>query len=320
MGKNIYLYLEFNGKTLSTAASEMLACALKLFAPTELTALIGQAEPNIIAGLPLNRIYYGSASPVFPYILAKAAGKLPLPDLLLAPMSAEGQAFAAAYAAHNNLPLIADVTDIAPEQQFLLVKRAATGNLGQMQATLKYPQVLLLHPGVWRATELPKQLIKPLIEILPLPKESNIAQLKRVYTASRTEMEVDEADIVVSGGGGMQSAEKFQSLNKLCTLLNASLGGSRIAIDRGWIEQRQLIGASGKTVAPQLYFCCGISGAVQHNIGMRKSRHIIAVNTDNTAPIFAEADLAVNCEASALINKLTTMLAAYQPVPGGIIP
>ncbi len=119
---------------------------------------------------------------------------------------------------------------------------------------------------------------------------------------------LEEASIIVSGGRGLGKAENFAVVEALAKELGAAVGASRAVVDAGWIPYSHQVGQTGKTVKPELYVACGISGAIQHIAGMGSSKHIIAVNTDPDAPIFEHADLGVVGDALTVIPKLTEAL------------
>ncbi|RMC25997.1 MULTISPECIES: electron transfer flavoprotein subunit alpha/FixB family protein [unclassified Lactobacillus] len=116
------------------------------------------------------------------------------------------------------------------------------------------------------------------------------------------------AKVVVAGGKGLNSAENFKPLQILATKLNASLGATKAVTDQGWVDESKMIGISNLKIAPQVYYAFGISGAVQHTIGMNKSRYVIAVNTDASAPIFKLADYGIIGDANLVIKQLNNLL------------
>lgn len=116
------------------------------------------------------------------------------------------------------------------------------------------------------------------------------------------------AKTIVSGGKGLQDAEGFKPLNQLAKKLDASVGATKGVTDQGWVDATRMIGVSNLTVKPDVYYAFGISGAVQHTAGMDKSKHIIAVNTDKTAPIFKLADYGIVGDANQVIDRLINLL------------
>lgn len=215
------------------------------------------------------------------------------PEIMLAGATPIGRSFMPRVAARLRVGLTADCTqlDIDPNGRDLFQVRPAFG--GNIMATIlcptSRPQISTVRPRVMKPLEKDSTRTGKLIQITAAPSTSRTKVLETVLELSETAINIQEAEIIVSGGRGLGDKKGFEMLNELAGLLGGSVGGSRAAVDEGWIAYRCQVGQTGKTVCPKIYIACGISGAVQHLVGMQSSDLIIAINKNPEAPIFKVA-------------------------------
>ena len=135
-----------------------------------------------------------------------------------------------------------------------------------------------------------------------------IRLVERLLNPQDAELSITEADIIVGGGRGMGSKENFALVRQLASLLGAAVGASRTVVDADWIDAKHLIGQTGKMVRPKLYIACGISGALQHMVGVSDAQCIVAINRDESAPIFEAADYAIVGDVNKILPALIAAL------------
>ena len=129
-----------------------------------------------------------------------------------------------------------------------------------------------------------------------------------IYIEEKSGPQLEDSKVVISAGRGMVDKENLEMIETLATKLNAAIGGTRAIVDAGWMPYSQQVGQTGKTVKPDVYIACGISGATQHQVGMKDSKYVIAINKDEEAPIFQLADLGIVGDTLSLIPKLNDNL------------
>ncbi|MDD2235615.1 MAG: electron transfer flavoprotein subunit alpha [Kiritimatiellae bacterium] len=233
------------------------------------------------------------------------------PEIVLAGATSIGRAFIARVAVRVKTGLTADCTALAidPEKRILLQTRPAFG--GNIMATIitpnHRPQMATVRHKVFKKGTPQPGRTGQIIEEHP---KLSLARTKVVEVLHEMGNQVNlaEADIIVSGGRGLGGPENFAMLEELAKELGAAVGASRAAVDAGWMPAYHQVGQTGKTVCPKLYVACGISGAIQHLAGMSSSDYIVAINKDPDAPIFDIADFGIVGDVFEVVPMMTKVL------------
>jgi len=220
------------------------------------------------------------------------------PDIMIAGATTTGRSVMPYVAARIKTGLTADCTDLDIEDETgnLLQTRPAIG--GNIMATIKTPdyrpQMSTVRPKSTPVSPRQAGRSGELIEVVVPPELLKRRETRLGFRAMETDdMNIEEADRIVSFGRGLKKTENFPLITDLAHKLGAAIGASRDAVERGWAEYPQQVGLSGKTVVPKLYVALGISGAIQHLAGMKTSESIIAINSDPDAQIFNVADFGI---------------------------
>ncbi|MBX7427073.1 electron transfer flavoprotein subunit alpha/FixB family protein [Clostridium chauvoei] len=219
-------------------------------------------------------------------------------------------------AARLSTGLTADCTglDVEVENGDLLATRPAFG--GNLMATIACPdhrpQMATVRPGVF--SKIPEEARDFNIEEVEVKlSESDIrTKIVEIIKETKDVVDISEANFIISGGRGVGSKENFALLEELAEVLGGTVAGSRAAVDNAWIEKDYQVGQTGKTVRPNIYIACGISGAIQHVAGMQESDMIIAVNKDESAPIMKVADYAIVGDITKVLPEMTAQLKAMK--------
>lgn len=235
------------------------------------------------------------------------------PEVVLAGATAIGCSVVPYVATLLGTGLTADCTglSIREEDSLLLQTRPAFG--GNIMATIECPntrpQMATVRPKVMTPAEPDPSRKGEVLQIVPAEDEvqSTAIVLESVQSAG-DQVNIQEVEALVAGGRGLGSEKGFALLRELADELNASVAASRAAVDAGWIPYPHQVGQTGKTVCPKLYVACGISGAVQHTVGMQSSKVVVAINRDPEAPIFNVASYGLVGDLYEIIPELTRQL------------
>lgn len=240
------------------------------------------------------------------------------PEVLLYGATPTGKDLASAIATDLPTGLTADTTilDIEEDTGLLLASRPAFG--GNIMATIlckKYrPQMATVRPKAMKAlSHDPARTGRIIEEQIELHEEEMRTKVLEVVRETVKKARIDEADIVVAGGKGMGSKEGFQLIHELADVLGAAVGASRDVVEAGWIDHHHQVGQTGVTVTPKIYFAIGISGAIQHIVGMQNSELIIAINKDPNAPIFQACHYGIVGDAPEIVPLLIKRLKEELP-------
>lgn len=233
------------------------------------------------------------------------------PEIVLCGATAIGRALIPRVATELKTGLTADCTELSidSESGHLLQTRPAFG--GNIMATIRCenyrPQMATVRHKVFDEaqpdTSLPNgEIVHVAVETTDLASRT---QVKEVVMEMEETINIVEADVIVAGGRGLKTPENFELLKDLAKILDGAVGASRAAVDAGWVEYSHQVGQTGKTVKPQIYIAVGISGAIQHLVGMTSADTIIAINKNPEAPIFQVADYGLVGDLFEILPELT---------------
>jgi electron transfer flavoprotein alpha subunit len=306
----VLVLVEHSEGELKKVTAELITAARALGEPSAVVVgAPGTAEP-LLEGLKAAgaaKVYVAESDDAVNYLITPTLDVLnnlvesASPAAVIVASTAEGKEIAGRLAAGLGSGVLWDVVGIKDDGK---VVHSVFGGAYTVEAEAAGSPVIAVRPGAIDAE--PAEGAAEVVNVeVPAPAENATKITSRQPAVAGDRPELTEASIVVAGGRGVGSAEKFSVVEDLADSLGAAVGASRAAVDSGYYPGQFQVGQTGKTVSPQLYVALGISGAIQHRAGMQTSKTIIAVNKDEEAPIFEIADLGIVGDLFKVAPQLT---------------
>jgi len=312
VAETIWVYAELSENKVTATTLEMLTKAAQVGKAE--AVLLGPASDQAVQSLATygaSKVYRSADAVYAEYLTLPAAATVAQliqqhqPAVMLFASSYAGRDLASNLTARLDCGAITDVGDFVLKDGSVEATIPALGASYENTSTLlsNGTKLLVVRPKSFE----PKPNEQPLsVEDVPAAVDESLRKvhLKDRVAVKREGPQLDGAKTIVSGGRGLKGEENFAMLKELADLLGGAVGATRAAVDAGWVPYAMQIGQTGKTVKPDLYIACGISGAVQHLSGMKTSKYIVSINKDAEAPIFQYSDFGVVGDVFKIIPQL----------------
>ena len=311
---NVFVWVEYFDGALVQASREALGKARGL--GDKVTALVfGQGVDAVVS----EAFHYGADVVIkaddatlatfrpepFIALLVKATQDHN-PDYILAAATARGREVMGGASADLDAGLLSDVSELELDGGNLKATRSVySGKVLAVEVASGSPQMATLRSRAFKALDPDTSRSGEVVTLAPVLAEGDITSKVESFEESKGSVSLTDAAIIVSGGRGVGGPEGFAPIRELADVLGAAVGASRATVDAGWIPYEHQVGQTGKVVSPDLYFAIGISGAIQHQAGMRSSKTIVAINKDGEAPIFGLARYGMVGDLFELVPALT---------------
>jgi electron transfer flavoprotein alpha subunit len=315
---SVLVFLEHHGSELQKGALGVLTKAASLGEADVAAVLVGggvralAAEAGAYGATTVYVADDGSLDPPLPQarvdVLAKVVGDGGYDTVLFA-NSVLAADIAAGLAARLDAGLNWDLADLVSENGTLVGKRPALGDSVYVDVGWRStPRIALFRAGSFDPVQTGGGAPRVEDVAVELAEHSRAAKVVDQLVEEATGPSIEDADVIVAGGRGLGAPESFALAEELAQALGGAVGATRAVVDAGWYPYSAQIGQTGKTVSPKLYVALGISGAIQHKVGMQSSSVIVAINKDANAPIFEFSDLGVVGDVHAIVPKLTELV------------
>lgn len=313
--KKILLVIERTADGVKKSSLELLTAASKLSQSAQISAFIWGDSPDkaasVLGNYGVTKVHAAQGDEFSKYngeafsaTIADLVSK-ESPDYVISSASPLGKDLMPRAAARSGKAYISDCTDITEGPVF--TKPIFAGKIITDVKTASEETIFIsCRPNVFPAPE-KKEGSSPEVNEVKSPVAAGElkTKFKELKAPQTQKVDLQEANIIVSGGRGMKEGENFKMLEELAGAVGAAVGASRAAVDSGYAPESMQVGQTGKTVNPSLYIACGISGAIQHLAGMRTSKVIVAVNKDADAPIFKFADYGIVGDLFKVVPAMT---------------
>jgi electron transfer flavoprotein alpha subunit len=287
------LFIETNEEKILGGSLELISAVKALEAEGKALVVGNRAAADTVASLGIPVVFTDTPTDCDTLTEALAQTvKEQNPDIILLANTALAKDIAPRIAGRMSLGCVSDVTGISKTDGKVIYTRPAYGGTILENIEVEGTAVATIRNGSFSKPEAASKagVTEKNIEIPDDAVKANIVDMVKEISES---VNLEEAEVIVSGGRGMGSAENFELVKELARVLGGVVGATRPPIEDGWISRAHQVGQSGKIVAPKLYIACGISGATQHTSGMSGSNYIVAINKDEDAPIFEISNLSI---------------------------
>ena len=314
---NLWVLAEPAGRGITSTSKELLSEARRLGATvTAVSWGTGGADvAGVVGSFGASRLldlgYLGAVLPasiVSATLASLLAGESP--DAVLIPASNDGRDIAARLSALLDAPVLTNVTGLR-DGDVLQSEHPIFGGTQTVVARLRAsgPDLFVVRAKSFVAED-GGAFDASRVAVSPVTPSTRAATIRTSHVEERTGPALEDAAVVVSGGRGLGDVASYELINELARLLHGAPGASRAIVDAGWVPYSHQVGQTGKTVKPDLYIACGISGATQHMVGMKGATHVVAINKDPDAPIFSISDLGVVGDVRTVLPALIAALKA----------
>ena len=314
---SILVYAELSEGKVSSTTLELMTKARELGDVYAIALGAGAKNATAALGKHGAKVVHVSEDAAFDEFIAEPATDavaalyaMEKPDAILFGFTPDSREVAGRLAARLGAGLIANASDLVTQDGGFVARVPYFGGskVASMKANSK-PVIVLIRPKSFEASESGTTAEVKMLDA-PVSDGSKRARIAERVVEASEKVKLEDAKVVISGGRGMGGPQNFPLLEDLAGALGGAVGASRAVVDAGWVPYSMQVGQTGKSVRPGVYIAVGISGAMQHTVGMKTSKVIIAINRDAEAPIMKMADLGVVGDALKIVPALTAAVKA----------